>query len=207
MMPLPPKQVERRSGRVDEALANNERLSKMLRAVGLLLAVYVAVAVTVASVIGVTNSLSARDNAEQGAEYALDALNQARKNGEIAENVEHLVAQQAPCEQGDPPESPACVRQARSNAVVAAAIESFKKAVAESLEVHDLNTDAAHDRILLRAGRTTSPRTSLTTLAPSTTRATTTTRAATVTSPTTLVRPPSPLATCDRNGRSNQCKK
>lgn len=185
-MPLPPDQTERRSGASTEALANSDRLARLIKVVAILLALYVAVAVTAASIIGIVNSSSANKHAAKAEHLARQARNQARVNGDIASNVAALVAQQAPCLEGDPPDSPACLRKAASDKVVADAIDDIKASLTANINTHDLNAGAVHDQLLrLHARTTASPRTPIT----SAPRTTTGTSAA----PTTTVAAPKPL--------------
>lgn len=184
---------ERRSGASAAALANSDRLARLIKTVSVLLAGYVAIAVTIASVIGVANSIRSVDHAKKGAAYAFQALEQAKMNHGIASDVRSLVAQAAPCLTTDPPDSPGCVRQARSEKLVGDAIADIKASVTASLNTHDLNAKAAHDQILRQRGGTTSTtsRTPITSLPPRTS-----VTAATTTPPATVLRPlPAPVTT------------
>lgn len=208
-MPLPPGQPERRQSPASEALATSERLARWIRIIGVALAIYVAIAVTVASWFGVRNSFEAAEHARNGATYAQQALDQAKDNGDIAKNLETLVAQQAPCLEGDPPNTPACIRKARSDAVVANAIADIRESMAQSLDTHDITTKADHEVLSVQhRARVTTKRTPIT-APPRTTSRTTTTKAPTRTpAQTTSPSPPPPTTTttCPKKGNSGKCR-
>lgn len=214
MTPLPSGQPERRSGASTEALANSDRLARLIKVVSIMLALYVAVAVTIASVIGVVNSISANEHAAEAERLAGEAKDQAKENEGISKNVEKLVEQQAPCLEGDPPTSPACVRKAASDKIVADAIADIKQSLAADLDTHDLNAKASHDQILKQRSSTTpTARTPITSLPRKTTTNTSTAR--TTTTPTSSVAPtatratpppPTTTTTCPKRGKSDRCR-
>lgn len=149
---------------------------------------------------------------EQGHRIEAIALNAET----AAEGARHEAEEAQPCNEGDPPDKPSCVRAARTERIIAAALDVVRQAIATGIELHDLNTHRQHEAIRSRVTTTTVERTpitappvaSTTTPPPSTT--TTTTRPA-VTAPSVPIPAlvPSltpPTSDCRMRGKSGKCR-
>lgn len=111
--------------RADTALSKIDRTTRLLRVLGLVLGVYAAVAVTVASVFGVVNSFRAVD-------YARLSFDQARRNGDVAALIRSCV-ETTP----DGQEPSKCVRDgdARTAKAVSAIVDADGNGTLDALEV------------------------------------------------------------------------
>lgn len=103
----------------DEALARVGRATRALWILGVVFGVYLSLAVTVASVIGVANSFRAVELGQQ-------ALEQARTNGDVAQLIRECVE---PTPEGVEPTD--CVRNgdARTGRAVAAIVDAIQQAL------------------------------------------------------------------------------
>lgn len=208
-MPLPPDQPERRKGAATEVMAANDRLARWLKIAGLSLVVYAAFIVTAASVIGIINSFQSVEQARKATTFAKEAKtqaklakDQAKLNASVAKSIEILIQRQAPCLEGDPPDSPACETKARTDKLVGDAIARM----IQSVDTHDITATKAHDAIQSTITRrpVTTTRTPIT-AAPRTTDPRTTAPRPMAATPTTAPRPTT-TTTCPTKGRSNKCR-
>lgn len=123
-MSVPVERRERtRAG--SEALARVGQMSRLLRVLAIAVGVYIAAAVTVASVIGVVNSFRAAD-------YAHRALEQSQVNGDIGELIRSCV-EATPV--GDPPTKCVSDSEARTGQAVAAIVDADGNGVLDAVEV------------------------------------------------------------------------
>ena len=75
-----------------------------------------------------------------------------------------LLAEFKPCDEGDPPESPACKRAARTANLITDAVGRISEALAVGIAAHDANSHDAHEALRVRLGVSSAlpPRTPIT---------------------------------------------
>ena len=150
---------------------------------------------------------------EQGHRIEAIALNAE----EAADGARREAEEAQPCNEGDPPDKPSCRRAARTERVIAAALDLVRQAIATGIELHDLNTHRQHEDLRQRVSEappTPVERTPITAPPPTTTTTSippsTTTVAPRLTVPIPSLIPsltPPPLPEdCQPRGKSGKCR-
>lgn len=118
--------------RAGDALARVDRVSAWLRWAVVLVAVYVAAAVTLASVLAVANAVRAADLAGQARDYARQARDQSAANGDVARLIRDCVE---PTPEGEPPTE--CVKNGdvRTGRAVAAIVDADGDGTLDAIEI------------------------------------------------------------------------
>lgn len=127
--------------RAPDLLADrNESTNRWLRRFA---AVFV-VSLTILAGIGVGAGLAVIHRAHDAAEAAREAASEARAS---AASTNRLVLAMAPCNPGDPPQSPGCRRKTEADARTDDALRRLNEALAGAIEDHDRNSRAAHEAL------------------------------------------------------------
>lgn len=131
------------------------------RAVWPFVACAAAVSLLVTSVIISVGAIKDRDRlslvAENSAAAARDAKKSAAEAKAAGEGNTRLLQEIAPCDPGDPPEAPGCVRQARTDRFVADFLSRISGDLARGLAAHDANVHQSLEALRRRIGAGSAP--------------------------------------------------
>lgn len=138
-----------------------DRSRRALLALWPFAAMTAALMVAAAAVFSVVNIADQRDHlvaAGKDAAVAARQANFAARAAKVAsDGNQRLLEEQKPCDPGDPPESPGCVRDARMAAQVTAVVDRINAALAQGIAAHDLNTHETHEELRRRIAGATAP--------------------------------------------------
>lgn len=101
-----------------------------------------------------TNAAAAARDAKTAAAKAEESASEAKATGD---GNRRLLEEIAPCDPGDPPEAPGCVRQARTDAFVADFLAKINSDLARGLALHDANVHRALEELRRRLSAGSGP--------------------------------------------------